>query len=381
VLLVCFAAYLSLTSVGGIFFGFQWDVLLLETGFVALFIAPWQWRMRRGHDAPVSRAGLFLVKALLFKLMFMSGVVKLTSGDVSWMNLTALDYHYWTQPLPTVMGWFADKGPEWLKKAGVALTLFIEVVVPFFIWAPRRLRILAAILLLGLQLVIALTGNYCFFNLLVIALCVLLFDDGSWAPRRKREVAGSRARWPVLVPATILIATLPINAWLTYTAIKPQAEWPKPLLAVYGAIEPFRIANGYGLFRVMTKERPEIEIEGSADGSNWSAYEFKWKPGDLKRAPGWVAPHQPRLDWQMWFAALGTTRQNPWFGSLVVRLLENQPAVTALLAKNPFPNEPPKYIRAVLYDYHFTTSAERRETGAWWKREERGIYLPRVSVR
>jgi hypothetical protein len=140
------------------------------------------------------------------------------------------------------------------------------------------------------------------------------------------------------------------------------------------------VANGYGLFRVMTKERAEIVIEGSADGIAWSPYEFKWKPGDLKRAPGWVAPHQPRLDWQMWFAALGTYRQNPWFGRLVLQLLKNSPDVTGLLERNPFPNSPPRYMRAVLYDYRFATMAERRATGAWWKREDRGIYLPRVAL-
>ena len=379
-LMVCFACYLSLTTVGEIFFGFQWDILLLETGFVALFLAPLQWRLHRRGDAPVSRIGLFLAKALLFKLMFMSGVVKLTSGDPSWLDLTALDYHYWTQPLPTVLAWFSDHNPEWAKKFCVAVALFVEIVVPFSIWGPRRLRAGAACLLIALQVGIALTGNYNFFNLLVIALCLLLIDDAMWAPQRARETAGSRLRWPVFVPAAALLVTLPLNAWFTYTAIKPRAEWPKPLVALYSAVEPFRIANGYGLFRVMTKERAEIVIEGSADGRDWIPYEFKWKPGDLKRAPGWIAPHQPRVDWQMWFAALGTYRQNPWFGRFVLQLLKNSPAVTGLLERNPFPDMPPRYIRAVLYDYRFTTWDERRATGAWWKREDRGIYLPRVSL-
>jgi hypothetical protein len=178
----------------------------------------------------------------------------------------------------------------------------------------------------------------------------------------------------------VLIITLPLNAMLLISALKPDTRWPQPIQGIYACLEPFRIVNGYGLFRVMTKDRAEIVLEGSNDGRAWLAYEFKWKPGDLKRAPRWAAPHQPRLDWQMWFAALSTYRQNPWLRGLVLQLLKNGPDVTKLLERNPFPNSPPRYIRAVLYDYHFTTMAERRATGAWWKREDRGIYLPRVAL-
>ncbi|MGI9087905.1 MAG: lipase maturation factor family protein [Chthoniobacterales bacterium] len=380
-LVVCFGCYLSLTIPGEIFFSYQWDILLLETGFVALFLAPWQWRLRRGGDEAVSGVGLFLAKALLFKLMFMSGVVKLTSGDPTWSNLTALDYHYWTQPLPTIFAWFADKNPEWLKKFCVATTLGIEVVLPFFLWAPRRLRLLAAWLLMALQLLIALTGNYCFFNLVTIALCLLLFDDHAWAPRRKHEQACAPSRWARWVPAAVLLVTLPLNLWLCFTALKPAAEWPRSLLAVYERIVPFRIVNGYGLFRVMTRDRPEIIFEGSADAFDWQPYEFKWKPGDLQRPPQWNAPHQPRLDWSMWFAALGSQRDRAVVERLAQRLLENQPAVLGLLARNPFPRTPPQFVRAEIFDYHFTTVDERRATGAWWKRQFRGEYLPIVSLK
>jgi lipase maturation factor 1 len=179
----------------------------------------------------------------------------------------------------------------------------------------------------------------------------------------------------------VLLVTLPLNTMLILSAFKPRTAWPGPIAALYDYVEPFRIVNGYGLFRVMTKSRPEIILEGSADGIDWRAYEFKWKPGDLNRPPPWVAPHQPRLDWQMWFAALGTYRQNPWFVRLAVRLLENNPSVTGLLARNPFPNQPPRYIRATLYDYHFTSWDEHKATGAWWKRERQGEYLPAISLR
>jgi lipase maturation factor 1 len=380
-LTLLFALYLSLTVAGQTFLSFQWDILLLEAGFLAIFFAPWRWRMDANDEAPLSHVGLFLLKLLLFKLMFMSGVVKLSSHDQSWWDLTVLDYHYWTQPLPTVIGWWSDQHPEWFKKFSVAFCLVVEIVVPFFIWAPRRLRHIAAGLLIALQVVIAATGNYCFFNLLTIALCLPLFDDRflRWRGRASAQVRGLAPALRVAAIA-ILIVTLPINAMFLFSASKPEAIWPRPIAAVAGYLAPFHIANGYGLFRVMTKSRPEIIIEGSADGNEWRAYDFKWKPGALDEAPGWVAPHQPRLDWQMWFAALGSYRQNPWFVSLLERLLRNTPEVSRLLARNPFPETPPRYVRARLYEYRFTTWAEHRATGAWWKREEARDYLPALSL-
>ena len=402
-LVVLFIFYLSLTIAGQTFLSFQWDILLLETGFLSIFLAPWRlwprelmWWLGSATSAtasPVSRAGLFLLKVLLFKLTLMSGVVKLTSGDDCWWNLTALDYHYWSQPLPTVFGWWADKSPEWFKHFSVAFCLFVEIIVPSFIWAPRRPRLIAAGLMIFLQLVIAFTGNYCFFNLLTIALCLLLIDDSvaaAWwaAPHERAKNVSTTFRTAKRLQdqlcsyaaTAVLIVTLPVNGWFIFTAFKPDADWPRPLVAIYSRLQPFRLINGYGLFRVMTKDRDEIVIEGSADGIDWLPYEFKWKPGDVMRAQGWCAPHQPRLDWQMWFAALGTYRENQWFVRLIVRLLEGSQDVSRLLATNPFPHEPPRYIRAIFYRYRFTTLRERRDTGAWWKREQLQEYLPTVSL-
>jgi predicted DCC family thiol-disulfide oxidoreductase YuxK len=400
-LVALFAFYLSLTVAGQTFLSFQWDVLLLETGFLSIFLAPWRLWPREliclpgspppATAAPVSRAGLFLLKFLLFKLMLMSGIVKLTSGDDCWWNLTALDYHYWSQPLPTVFGWWADKSPEWFKHFSVAFCLGIEIIVPFFIWAPRRPRLIAAGLMIFLQLAIAITGNYCFFNLLTIALCLLLIDDaalpgrsrvrdGAPSPRR----AGCSRALPIRLcnyaAIAVVVVTLPINAWLIFSAFKPRARLPHALATVSEQLEAFRVANGYGLFRVMTKDRCEIVLEGSTDGVEWLPYEFKWKPGDVKHLPGWCAPHQPRLDWQMWFAALESPQQNPWFVGLIVRLLQGSHDVNRLLANNPFPDEPPSYVRAMFYRYRFTTVTELRQTGAWWKRQELREYLPTISV-
>jgi predicted DCC family thiol-disulfide oxidoreductase YuxK len=380
-LIALFAFYLSLTIAGQTFLGFQWDILLLETGFLSIFLAPWQLWPKHGREQPISRAALFLLKLLLFKLLLMSGVVKLTSGDDCWWNLTALDYHYWSQPLPTVFGWWADQHPEWFKKFSVAFCVAVEIIAPFFIWGPRRPRLIAAGLIIFLQIAIAVTGNYCFFNLLTIALCLLLIDDASIG-QKYATIIDRRHSYRLSIYGAIIasVVTLPINAWLIFTAFKPDAEWPRPLAAVYGRLEAFRIVNGYGLFRVMTKDRREIVIEGSADGIDWLPYQFKWKPGDVHRAPGWCAPHQPRLDWQMWFAALGSSRQNPWFVRLIICLLHGKPDVAQLFERNPFPRTPPRYIRAIFYRYRFTTTDERRQTGAWWKRQELGEYLPTVSL-
>jgi lipase maturation factor 1 len=375
--------YLSLTIAGQTFLSFQWDILLLETGFLSIFFAPWRLWSTRANAAPVSRAALFLLKVLLFKLTVMSGVVKLTSGDDSWLNLTALDYHYWSQPLPTALGWWADQSPEWFKKFSVAFCLVVEIIVPFFIWAPRRLRLLAGGLLIFLQIMIGFTGNYNFFNLLTIALCWLLLDDS--ALTRKNAIDVDRRyrigdRLSIYAAMVAVVLTLPINARLIYSAFRPEDEWSPLLGRVYAQVETFRIVNGYGLFRVMTKDRREIVIEGSADGIDWNPYEFKWKPGDVMRAPGWCQPHQPRLDWQMWFAALGSYRQNPWFVQTVVALLHGKPDVVALFERNPFPQTPPRYVRATFYRYRFTNVEEHRQTGAWWKRQELGEYLPSVSL-
>jgi predicted DCC family thiol-disulfide oxidoreductase YuxK len=411
-LAVLFGFYLSLTIAGQTFLNFQWDVLLLEAGFLAIFFAPWRLWPRElmwwpvsaipATPAPVSRAVLFLLKFLLFKLMLMSGVVKLTSGDDSWgwvnhsfhwSALTALDYHYWSQPLPTVFSWWADKSPEWFKHFSVAFCLGVEIVVPFFIWAPRHPRLIAAGLMIFLQLAIAITGNYCFFNLLTIALCLLLIDDAV-VSRMEGRAPASRTSQELRPPITesvayrlsiyaaiiVIIVTVPINAWLIFSAFKPRARPPHALANIYEQLEAFRIVNGYGLFRVMTKDRCEIVLEGSTEGVEWLPYEFKWKPGDVKRAPGWCAPHQPRLDWQMWFAALESPQQNPWFVGLIVKLLQGSHDVNRLLAHNPFPDKPPRYIRAMFYRYRFTTVSELRQTGGWWERQELREYLPTVSL-
>jgi predicted DCC family thiol-disulfide oxidoreductase YuxK len=385
--------YLSLVTVGRDFLGFQWDNLLLEAGFLAVFLAPRQLLPRLSREAPPSRLFVWLLRLLLFKLMFSSGCVKLLSGDPNWRNLTALTFHYQTQPLPTWIGWYAGQLPVWFQKISCAAMLCIEIGASFLIFTPRRLRFAGALLLAGLQLLILLTGNYAFFNWLTLALCLPLLDDfilAKWFPHNFGRFLSSNNQpstpsalrcWPRPLLVAVAAVVLAGSSFMLAVTLGSRSPLLAPLGWVAGQLEPFRSVNNYGLFAVMTTQRSEIIVEGSNDGTNWRPYEFKYKPGDVNRRPGFVAPFQPRLDWQMWFAALGSARQNPWFGNFCERLLQGSPDVLALLAKNPFPEHPPRFIRAEFYNYRFTGFAERRATGAWWRRELTGEYLPAISLR
>lgn len=368
--------YLSLCVAGQTFFSFQWDTLLLETGFLSIFLAPLALRGARG---PVSGGGLFLLRWLLFRLMLMSGLGKLTGGDSCWLDFTALHWHYETQPLPTWVGWHAHQAPGWFQAGSVGFLYFAELAAPFLLFGPRRVRTLGCAVLVLLHVLIAVTGNYGFFNLLAAALCLLLLDDAQW-PRRLAVTGADGPRWPRWIIGPVAAVFVGFGLLLLWSSFTPAASWPEPLAAAYARIQPFRTLNAYGLFRVLTRTRPEIVVEGSVDGETWHAYGFRWKPGEVQRAPRFVAPHMPRLDWQMWFAALGDHRENDWFLRFTERLLRGSPPVLALLADNPFPNSPPKYVRAQLYEYRFTSREERRRTGAWWRRELLGPYAPRVSL-
>jgi hypothetical protein len=357
--------YLSLVSVGQEFLSFQWDMLLLEAGFLAIFLG-------------YSRAIVWLFRWLLFRLMFLSGAVKLLSGDRTWRGLTALDFHYQTQPLPTPIAWCMQQLPGWFQHLSVGMVFAIELVIPFLIFAPRRLRLFAASCLVLLQTLILLTGNYAFFNLLALALCLFLLEDRDLHfPELAVKVPrlSHRVRVPLTVAVVVVILLLSLSQLMGQFLILPPGVGPLMSLAA-----PFGIVNSYGLFAVMTTTRLEIVVEGSDDRSHWQAYEFRYKPGDLHRRPPWVAPHQPRLDWQMWFAALGTYRENPWFVSFMARLLQGTPEVLRLLDRNPFAERPPRYVRALMYEYRFTNFKTRRETGNWWSRELLGGYLPPISL-
>ncbi|HTT64884.1 MAG TPA: lipase maturation factor family protein [Bryobacteraceae bacterium] len=363
-LIALLVLYLSISTAGQDFWSFQWDILLTEAGFLAIF-------------ADGSRARTWLFRWLLFRLMFMSGAVKLLSGDPTWRNLTALHYHYETQPLPTPIAWYMEQLPLWFQKLSTVFVFLVELFVPFLIFAPFRIRRVAGAVLIALQILILLTGNYTFFNLLAIALCVFVVVDDR-TPARAPET-GRRPSITRAVTLSLLVFVLTTSGLQLLEMVR--VPLPAPARGYLAWISPLRLVNSYGLFAVMTTTRPEIIMEGSNDGVTWTPYEFRYKPGDVKRAPPWVAPYQPRLDWQMWFAALGSADENRWFYNFAARLLQGSAPVLGLLQRNPFPGNPPHYIRAVVYDYTFTDFAERRQTGAWWRREEKGLYLPPISLR
>jgi len=393
-LFLLWAFYLSLTLAGNVFLGYQWDALLLEAGLLAVFLAPGSFLPRKTRRSPPSGPALFLVHWLLFRLMFLSGTGKLLSGDPSWHDGSALAYHYWTQPLPSGTSFFFHHLPGWFHGFSVAVMFFIELVLPFFIFGTRRMKRIACAGFLLLQFMILASGNYGFFNLLTMVLCIPLLDDQAlvhflphflrthWspgaAPPRRRTFPLGRL---VLLPIVLVFFSL--STLLLLRNLGWQGSPPSLVEDTLAAVLPFRSINDYGLFRVMTKERPEIVVEGSRDGKTWKPYPFRWKPVAPGERPGFAGPHMPRLDWQMWFAALaGDWRRTrgQWFPRFLQRLLEGRPAVLALLRADPFSGDPPRFVRSRLYRYSFATSGEHARLGVWWDRTLVGPFSPVLTL-
>ena len=399
-LVFLWSCYLSLTVGGQAFMAFQWDTLLLETGLLACLYAPRGRRPSLATEAAPSPMARWLIWGLLFRLMFLSGITKLTSGDPTWSDLTALTYYYETQPLPFWTSWHLHQWPVWFHRFSALGMFVVELILPWLIFVParfRRTRMAACAGLVFLQLLIGLTGNYGFFSVLSIALCLTLIDDHTWArilPNRlvnRALTSGNTqsppARWRQVLLTAAAVGLFVLGGLQFAREIatdlsrsgRPSVDlsWSDTIL---NAVSPFRSVNGYGLFRVMTLERPEIVIEGSLDGVVWTEWELRWKPGSPERTPSLVAPHQPRLDWQLWFAALNPRGESYWLSALLVRLLEGEAAVTALMDDAPLPTTPPRLLRLAYYDYRFTTTTERDETGDWWHRELADYLTEPVSL-
>jgi lipase maturation factor 1 len=379
--------YLSLTVAGQEFLGFQWDNLLLEAGFLLIFLVPRPLATGFKPSVRPSIVVVWLLRWLLFRLMFESGLVKLLSGDTYWSHLTALTYHYWTQPLPNTISWYADQLPLWFQKSSCVAVFAVELIMPFLIFCGRWGRLIAFFGITGLQLLIILTGNYCFFNLLTIGLCLTLLEDEHWGAitgvakesLMKDKILKGGIYFKIvtcLAASVVLIVSsgLMEDSFLHFPL-------PKPVEKLITWVSPMRSINNYGLFAVMTTERNEIILEGSNDGEKWQPYEFRYKPGNVDKAPRWAMPYQPRLDWQMWFAALGSWRDNQWLLILMERLLQGEPSVERLLADDPFRGHPPRYIQATLWGYHFTDLKTKGTNGPWWRREIKGLYCPTVSLK
>jgi lipase maturation factor 1 len=423
-LVFCFVCFLSFVSAASEFSGYQSDGMLLEAGCISLFFAPPGWRPKLGQTHPVMRASLFLLSWEWFRIYFESGVAKIASGDPQWRNFTAMDEYYQNGPLPTWIGWYAQQLPHWFHAGTAFATLAVELVIVWMLFLPRQWRIVCFSIVTPLQIGIILTANYAFLNYLVLALGFLLLDDRfltQFLPRRWKDRlplpangivrsetpapfdspsilrTGSLTSSEASVPASreprvrlrpyfagIRIAiTAVFLGWLFYSTTV-QMIWmllpgaPLPMTPVI-ALEPSRIAGRYGLFAVMTRGRYEIEFQGSGDGQNWVTYPFRFKPQDPGKAPGIYAPYQPRFDWNLWFASLGEWRDNPIVPRTEERLLAGDPDVLSLFAANPFPHEPPREVRAVLWQYWFTTSVEKRSQGLWWRRKSLGLYAPALE--
>ncbi len=426
-LAICFVCFLSFVSAAGDFSGYQSDGMLLEAGFLSLFLAPGGFRPGFGETQPPVRAALYLLLWEWFRIYFESGVAKIAGGDPEWRNFTALDEYYQNGPLPTWIGWYVQHFPHWFHTATTFFTLALELVLIWAAFLPRSFRIALFFVVTPWQIGIILTANYTFLNYLVLILAFLLLDDSflmQFFPTKWKQLLLGRPialptepaplavdQLSILAPPSIpstgegpaskdvprdpwqnirswvaplrVAVTAVLLTWIFY-ATTAQLVWmvtPAPLpTSPIALLDPFRIANRYGLFAVMTRGRYEIEFQGSNDGQTWIAYPFRHKPQELDKPPRIYAPYQPRLDWNLWFASLGEWRDNPMVLRTQRRLLSNDPDVLALFAANPFPQGPPRRVRAVLWQYWFTSMAEKREHGLWWRRELLGLYAPAIQL-
>jgi lipase maturation factor 1 len=406
-LLALWVLYLSLVVVGRDFTAFQWDNLLLETGLLAMFLCrPVVWHRLRSAIKP-NVAVVSLFAWLLFRIMFSSGLGKFfTSGDPSWDNLTALFVHFETQPLPTSWGYYWHQLPDWFHSFSCLAVLMIQVFLPFCLFGPAVIRRLGVLTIISFQGLIAITGNYGFFNLNTIVIGVLLLDDEffhslfeqmkglmparfrSWLLDSLENQNAQPAAWSRSklrhVYNTIVICFVAVyfvsSSFVMMRTTRIESLTSESSQRLLSVISNYRSVNGYGLFIVMTTKRNEIIIQGSNDGQLWKDYEFKYKPGDVSVAPKFMTPHMPRLDWQMWFAALGKARNNRWFLFFVRHLLQGNETVLQLLSHNPFPDKAPRYIRALRYDYRFTDLEKKNKQGEWWQRTPNGTYMPQQSL-
>jgi lipase maturation factor len=423
-----FVCFLSFVSAASEFSGYQSDGMLLEAGFISLFLAPPGWRPGLGRSYSPIRASVFLLLWEWFRIYFESGVAKIISGDPQWRHFTAMDEYYQNGPLPTWIGWYVQHFPHWFHATTAFGTLALELVLVWMLFLPRPWRIVCFFIVTPWQIGIILTANYTFLNYLVLVLGFLLLDDRflaqflsrSWKERalgparatpefevgpspfssqsildagaalstqalvaKKNHGHGWSSRFGLQLKFLRIAITTVVLVWLFYASTL-QMIWmiwpgfPLPAAPVV-ALEPFRIAERYGLFAVMTRGRYEIEFQGSVDGENWLTYPFRFKPQDPSKAPGIYAPYQPRFDWNLWFASLGGWRTNPMVTNTEERLLNGDSDVLSLFAADPFPHEPPREVRAVVWQYWFTTPAEKRAQGLWWGRRLLGLYAPTLG--
>ncbi len=364
--------YLSFVNVGQTFYAFGWETLLLESGFLAIFLG--------SEKTTPSFLVILLFNWLLFRLMFGAGLIKIR-GDTCWRDLTCLEYHYETQPMPNPFSWYFHWLPVWIHKTGVLFNHFTELVVPFAYFAPSPISAVAGLITLFFHSWLFASGNFSFLGILTMVLALSTFSD-SWLkhviPIHPPEIAPPS---PLYLSAVLGLTVLVVA--LSFYPVRNMISQNQLMNASF---EPLHLVNTYGAFGAITRLRYEVIIEGTDEpvltwATRWREYEFIGKPGDVRRTPPQIAPYHLRLDWLMWFAAFSSPDQHPWFISFLEKLLEGDKSVLGLLRYNPFPDEPPKFVRALLYEYSFTTPEERRQTGAIWNRKLIGLYFPPVSLR
>ncbi|MFB6281017.1 MAG: lipase maturation factor family protein [Haloferacaceae archaeon] len=363
--------YLSFVNAGGVFYGYGWESMLLETGFLAVFLGA----------GPVAAPAtvVWLLRWVLFRNMFGAGLIKMR-GDACWRDLTCLDHHYETQPMPNPLSWFAHHLPDRFHRVEVLGNHVVELAVPFLYFAPQPFASLAGAATIGFQGWLMLTGNFSWLNALTIVLAVSTFGDGTLG-----AVLPVSAPPAAPVPFPLRVAALLVAALVVALSVRPVRNMLSPGQVMNTAFDPLHLVNTYGAFGSITRERFGIVIEGTdaadPDPGDWTEYEFKGQPVRPDERPPQWAPYHLRLDWQLWFAAMSPTpRRHPWFTALLARLLDGDEATLGLLATDPFPNGSPERVRAIRYRYRFTTPEERAETGDWWRRERVGTYVRAVSA-
>ena len=365
------AIYLSFVNVGQIFYAFGWESILLEAGFFAMFLG--------SRTTSVSLIALWLVRWLEFRVMFGAGLIKLR-GDPCWRNFTCLDYHYETQPMPNPLSWYFNWAPHWTHVAGVGFNHFCELIVPFGYFLPQPVASIAGILTIVFQALIMASGNLSWLNFMTIVLAIPMLDD--------RILAFLAPLRPMVLHEPHLlhkIAILAVAAMVVGMSINPIRNMVSPNQVMNTEYNPYHLVGTYGAFGSVTRTRDEVIVEGTDDPSpgpstKWLEYEFKGKPGNVARIPPQIAPYHLRLDWLMWFAAMSDYYDHPWFVHFMGKLLQGDAGTLSLLKTNPFPDHAPRYVRAELYRYEFTTPDEKRATGHWWKRQLTGMYFPAVSL-
>jgi len=363
--------YISFVNVGQIFYGFGWESILLEACFYAVFLGS------RAHDPETITIWLF--RWLLFRVMFGAGLIKLR-GDPCWHDLTCLDYHYETQPMPNPLSWFFHWAPVWTHRGGVLFNHFAELIVPFGYFLPHPVSAIAGAITILFQGTIFLSGNLSWLNFLTMILAISTFDD-----RALSVILPIHSPSAHPTPLALKIATAALAALVAILSVRPIRNMLSPNQVMNTVYNRFHLVGTYGAFGSITRPRYEVIVEGTDEAvltpsTKWREYEFRGKPGPLGRMPAQIAPYHLRLDWLMWFAAMSSYERHRWFVQFVGKLLEGDQLTLGLLKTNPFPDQPPRYVRAMLYEYHFSSPAERSKTGQWWKREYVRPYFPPVSL-